>query len=57
MRILFAHNRYQNLGGEDLAARVEMELVAGQYRHCGISREGEGRAGNHLLTYIQKKVD
>jgi glycosyltransferase involved in cell wall biosynthesis len=29
MKILFAHNRYQNLGGEDLAARVEMELVAG----------------------------
>ena len=27
MKILFAHNRYQNLGGEDLAARVEMELV------------------------------
>lgn len=28
MRILFAHNRYQKLGGEDLAADVEMELVA-----------------------------
>src|SRR5437879_12199090 len=27
MKILFAHNRYQNLGGEDLAASVEMELV------------------------------
>jgi glycosyltransferase involved in cell wall biosynthesis len=27
VRILFAHNRYQNLGGEDLAAKVEMELV------------------------------
>lgn len=27
MRILFAHNRYQNVGGEDLAADVEMELV------------------------------
>lgn len=27
MRILFAHNRYQNLGGEDLAAKVEMELL------------------------------
>ena len=28
MRILFAHNRYRNLGGEDLAAQVEMELLA-----------------------------
>lgn len=28
MRILFAHNRYQNIGGEDLAAQVEMELLA-----------------------------
>ena len=28
MKVLFAHNRYQNLGGEDLAAKVEMELVA-----------------------------
>ena len=28
MRILFAHNRYRNLGGEDLAAKVEMELLA-----------------------------
>jgi len=27
MRILFAHNRYQHLGGEDLAAEVEMKLV------------------------------
>ncbi|MFZ0466837.1 MAG: glycosyltransferase family 4 protein [Candidatus Acidiferrales bacterium] len=27
MRILFAHNRYQHLGGEDLAARVERELL------------------------------
>jgi len=27
MRILFAHNRYQELGGEDLAAKDEMELV------------------------------
>jgi len=27
MRILFAHNRYQNLSGEDLAATVEMELL------------------------------
>lgn len=28
MRILFAHNRYRNIGGEDLAARVEMDLLA-----------------------------
>lgn len=28
MRILFAHNRYRNLGGEDLAAKVEMDLLA-----------------------------
>lgn len=28
MRILFAHNRYRNFGGEDLAAQVEMELLA-----------------------------
>jgi glycosyltransferase involved in cell wall biosynthesis len=28
VRILFAHNRYQNVGGEDLAAQVEMELLA-----------------------------
>jgi glycosyltransferase involved in cell wall biosynthesis len=27
MRILFAHNRYQTVGGEDLAARVVMQLV------------------------------
>jgi glycosyltransferase involved in cell wall biosynthesis len=27
MKILFVHNRYQNLGGEDLAAQVEMELL------------------------------
>lgn len=27
MRILFAHNRYQNIGGEDLAADVEMDLL------------------------------
>ena len=27
MRILFAHNRYQQLGGEDLAATVEMALL------------------------------
>ncbi|MGB7307491.1 MAG: glycosyltransferase [Candidatus Acidiferrales bacterium] len=27
MKILFAHNRYQQLGGEDLAAKVERELV------------------------------
>lgn len=26
MRILFVHNRYQNLGGEDLAARSESDL-------------------------------
>jgi glycosyltransferase involved in cell wall biosynthesis len=28
VKILFAHNRYQNLGGEDLAANAEMDLVA-----------------------------
>jgi glycosyltransferase involved in cell wall biosynthesis len=28
VRILFAHDRYRNLGGEDLAAKVEMELLA-----------------------------
>lgn len=27
MKILCAHNRYQHLGGEDLAAKVEMELL------------------------------
>lgn len=27
MRILFAHNHYQSLGGEDLAAAVEMDLL------------------------------
>lgn len=27
MRICLAHNRYQRLGGEDLAARAEMELL------------------------------
>jgi len=27
MKILFAHNRYQIQGGEDLAAKVEMELL------------------------------
>lgn len=27
MKILFAHNRYQQLGGEDLAANVERELL------------------------------
>jgi glycosyltransferase involved in cell wall biosynthesis len=27
MKILFVHNRYQDLGGEDLATKVEMELV------------------------------
>jgi len=27
MKILFAHNRYHDLGGEDLATKVEMELV------------------------------
>jgi glycosyltransferase involved in cell wall biosynthesis len=27
MKILFAHNRYQQLGGEDLAAKVERELL------------------------------
>lgn len=32
MRILFVHNRYQQLGGEDLAARVERELLE-RYGH------------------------
>jgi glycosyltransferase involved in cell wall biosynthesis len=32
MKILFVHNRYQNLGGEDLAAKVEMELIK-EYGH------------------------
>ena len=30
MRILFAHNRYQNVGGEDLAADLEMDLLKRQ---------------------------
>lgn len=30
MKILFAHNRYQQLGGEDLAAKVERELLQSQ---------------------------
>jgi glycosyltransferase involved in cell wall biosynthesis len=32
MRILFAHNRYKRIGGEDLAARVEMQLLE-RYGH------------------------
>ena len=27
MKVLFVHNRYKSLGGEDLAAKVEMELI------------------------------